>query len=197
MRSRLSKVAALMIVIFPMCSCEFPISSINPLYSPDTIVFEESILGAWTLQNKESADWLFEKDRNSSYRIESIDGDKKVIFEGYLVKLGENCFLDLIFHEDQEWPEDGQEIILTHIIMKIDWQEDLLTLWLFDENIEWLKEASCENAIYIENDLLLTDDIEKIFTNSSTVKLQEFLIRYGSDERAFPQRGVVEFRREK
>ncbi len=75
-----------------------------PLYSDETLTFEPLLLGTWTGEDEDER-WTFSAHNPHSYRLVHRDEEgRKGIFEGHLVELGGELFLDL-FPEDraEDW----------------------------------------------------------------------------------------------
>jgi len=75
------------------------VRSVHPLYKQDDIIFDSSLLGAWTAVDKDSS-WQFVKStedkHDQSYRLVVTNNDGQPgTFLAHLVTLGEHRFLDL------------------------------------------------------------------------------------------------------
>jgi hypothetical protein len=73
--------------------------SVHPFYHEKDLVFEPALLGTWNEPDKkpeETETWTFTRSgRKSLYRVDILDGETKLEFDGALFQLGDNRFLDL------------------------------------------------------------------------------------------------------
>ena len=190
------------IIVTLIVGCETFLYSLNEIHTKGAVVFEESILGKWG-DDENNTSLIFKKaeDEDGVYYVEIIDGDLKITLQGHLVKLGENHFLDLYGNDEklEELFNKNLTILPFHLIVKIDWEDNLLRIWCFDEDIDWLGEEVIkrmeENIFSVEFDLLNPGNNRIPVTICSTEQVQKFLIRYGGDERAFPKNNISEFKR--
>lgn len=89
------------------------VPSLQPLYTPDTSVFDPALLGAWGQTNKADR-WEFTKAGDDHYKLVHTDKEKHTgEFIAYLVKIKEQRFLDI-------YPEDSDaklnELFAMHLI---------------------------------------------------------------------------------
>ena len=89
------------------------VPSLQPLYTPDTIVYEPALVGTWGQTNKEDR-WEFAKAGEDHYKLTHTDKEKHTgEFTAYLVKVKEQRFLDL-------YPEDSDaklnELFAMHLV---------------------------------------------------------------------------------
>ena len=76
------------------------IPSLNPVYRPEDLVFDEAALGTWT-QEDGKARWEFTKRDDKSYRLLYTDQEgQQGRFIAHLAKIDGALFLDLV-------PEEG------------------------------------------------------------------------------------------
>ena len=71
------------------------VPSLHPLYTAETIVFREELIGIWKEKPQEEDGWTFSKGENNVYSVTIAENEESSKFEGRLVKLGETLFLDL------------------------------------------------------------------------------------------------------
>ncbi len=184
------------LIIFFLSGC---IPSLHPLYTEDTLVSNDQLLGDWINEEDDNETWLFAKMKNK-YALIHRDEDGLVGgFEVGMVKLGGSYFLDFyldddvldekILFGDKAVPEGSESmsdlkqmhLLLVHTFAKVAFQEDKVVISFLGS--EWLIDLFEEQKIRInfesrdnEGDLILT---------ASTEDLQKFLIKYGDEEKAF------------
>jgi hypothetical protein len=71
------------------------VPSLQPLYTPETIVFREELAGIWKGEPQKEESWTFTKGENNVYRLNIRDKEDSSLLEARLVKLGDYLFLDL------------------------------------------------------------------------------------------------------
>jgi len=77
------------------------VPSLNPVYRPEDLVFDSSVVGTW-VQTGEKARWEFLKRDEKSYRLLYADNEgRKGKFIAHLANIEGQLFLDL-FPEDME-----------------------------------------------------------------------------------------------
>lgn len=183
-----------------------PILSLNPLFTKDSLVFDERLLGAWRGDaNDPNMSLEFARlDEGSAgnlpkelageagriYRMTlSEKGQPKGDLIACLVKLGERRFLDVFPNrfpsgesdpETTKLPFNASFFLHSHIFARVDAIGDRLTIGLTDdEGFRKLVEAEPKAVTYAttEDGLILT---------ASTKELQAFVTKYAADQRLFP-----------
>lgn len=77
------------------------VPSLNPVYRPEDLVFDSSVVGTWT-QKGEKARWEFLKRDEKSYRLVYTDNEgRQGRFVAHLARIEGDLFLDL-FPEESE-----------------------------------------------------------------------------------------------
>ena len=77
------------------------VPSLNPVYRPEDLVFDSSVVGMWT-QTGEKARWEFTQRDDKSYRLLYTDNEgRQGRFVAHLAKIEGDLFLDL-FPEEVE-----------------------------------------------------------------------------------------------
>lgn len=155
--------------------------SVNPLFSDDTLIYDEGLLGTW---QRENLVVIFTPAGEKTYRLRLIDKREKnkvEVLEGRLVKLGDQHYLDLMP------PPLSKDDVATvhrvdgHSIWKISLQGDTLRLIAMD--FEWLRDL-------LDNDpkALKAARVEKysIVLAASTAELQQFV--QANSQQAFKER---------
>lgn len=176
-------------LIFAMSSC---VSSLHPLYSSDTLVFRNEMLGKW-VEKEGDGEWQFEKenqDEASSYILTYTEKalnkktENKSQYSIYLVKLGDYYFLDferlLSNEESDNYGGSLSPMLTTHKFAKIEVAKDKLELYLFDD--DFLKKLFEQKKIRIKHEKLQDDSI---LLTASTADLQKFVQKYATEKKAF------------
>lgn len=161
-----------LVLFFQAC-----IPSLHPLYTEDTIVFEESILGYWS--DGPNQQWHFQKGTNNNYQLIFTDNKKETEYNVHLVKLGDTHFLD--FYLAENLPEDYiTPLIPSHTFAKVIWEEDKLEIYFFD--YEWLEKLFKQRKIRLKHEVL---EDGTIVLTTPTEELQKFVQKYAHEEEAF------------
>jgi hypothetical protein len=188
-----------------MAGC-VPVISLHPLFTKDTIVFEDKLLGTWVEDsNKPEVSWEFARLEASAaerlpaemrdqiqkgYRVNVIDDKgQKGSFAACLVKLQDRLFLDVLPDKFPGGEQDPEKMKLTynafffmpvHSFVRVNSIGDQLKIRLTDdEGFKKLLEAE-PKAIQYD-----TIDDRPVLT-ASTAELQAFMAKYADDERLFP-----------
>ena len=187
-----------------MAGC-VPIVSLHPLFTKDSIVFEEKLLGTWVEDsNKPQVTWEFIRLEKSAaerlpaemrdeiqkcYRVNVTD-DKgsKGSFAGCLVKLQDRLFLDLLpdrFPSGEQDPERMKLVynafffLRVHTFARVGPIGDQLKIRLTDD--EAFKKLIEAEPKAVKHDVI---DDHPVLT-ASTAELQAFVAKYADDERLF------------
>lgn len=89
------------------------IPSLNPVYRPEDLVFDESALGVWTQQDGKGR-WEFTKRDDKSYRLVYTDQEgQQGRFVAHLAKIDGTLFLDLF---PDEVAVDGNSFYKIHLM---------------------------------------------------------------------------------
>jgi hypothetical protein len=117
--------------LFLLTGC---LPSLHPLYTEDTIVFDEAILGKW--YDNDGGSWSFTKKGENEYGLRVLESDgKEADFKVRLVQLGDHRFIDL-YPEDNAAFENTPDIynctlVPAHAFMKLDLAEpNLILQWV-------------------------------------------------------------------
>jgi hypothetical protein len=177
-----------------------PVVSLQPLVSPDTLVFEPSLVGVWLDEPKTT--WEFARatpsDANTlpdgvgvdkAYRLDFRDEEgRKGAFLACLVKLGDKLFLDVFprtFPSGQpeadktELPYNTLFFVRAHTFIKVDAISNQLKLRLTDdEAFEKLVEAEPNAVAFVPG------DTTPVLTGS-TKALQAFVLKHVDDDELF------------
>jgi len=190
-----------------LCGC-VPVVSLHPLVSPDTLVFDQHLLGVWA-DEPETA-WAFERATPADtdalpdgldgagdkvYRLDFRDEEgRKGAFLACLVKLGDNLFLDVFPRtlpsgdqeaEKTDLPYNTLFFVRAHTFIRVNEISNQLKMRLTDdEAFKQLIEAE-PNAIEstsVDGNPLVT---------ASTKALQAFVSKHADDEQLFANEIVL------
>jgi hypothetical protein len=171
--------AVLTALVFSSC-----IFSLHPLYTEDTKLFREDLLGKWS-QNEDDEEWLFErmKEDPKGYWLSHTQDGQTNRYEAYLVKLDDHLFLDL----RQEMPDSAEEqlgslafFLPTHNFFKLEFENpNALKVNFFDG--EHLEELFEQRRIRIRHEFVE----DSYILTASSQELQKFFAKYADDEEAF------------
>lgn len=179
----------LLLALFFLQGCF--LTSFFPIYTEDTKVFTDELLGAWEDTNGDNGTWTFRQgdDNNYTLYISSQEESKYIIdtLEANLVQLNGAYFMDL---QPTSFPGKYEGLLEAffapvHIFLKLEWENDSLTLF-FPENDDVKK--GIENG---EIQLSILEREHYNMLSSSTAELQEFLRQHGSDESLFDDGGIL------
>jgi hypothetical protein len=189
-----------------------PVLSLQPLFTSQTLVFEEQLLGTWIDDaNDQDISWQFARLESGAaeklpdelkglsekvYRLNLRDKeDRKGMFLAILVKLDGKLFLD-VFADTFPSGEDNVEnmelfynaflFVRAHTFIRVDMADAKLRLRLTnDDKLQTLLDAE-PNAV----SSVAADD--RIILTASTPALQTFVTKYADDERVFADEVVLE-----
>ncbi|MEN6577040.1 MAG: hypothetical protein ABFD90_11910 [Phycisphaerales bacterium] len=164
----------LLVVVLGGC-----IPSLHPLYTEDTLVFSDKLLGTWS---KEDSTWEFRKAGEKEYDLRVFDDDKEGRFAAHLVQLDNMLFLDICPAKDTL--KDMQEFFSLHLVpahtfMKVKQTEPNLVLSVI--NVE-----KVDNMLKDDPNLLKHERMEdRLVLTASSQELQKFLLTYGRSDDMF------------
>ena len=182
-----------------------PVMSLHPLFTDESITFEERLLGTWVddpnspettweftrLADSPEHEWEFNRPKKpeKAYKLVLInnqDGTKGSFF-ARLVKLKDRLFLDIYPSQlpckkpdpNDGWLFNALFLIPGHSFIIIDSVEPRLKMRLTDDDDmeKLLKEDP--NAVKHE----IVDD--RLILTASTKELQAFVLKYADDTRVF------------
>jgi hypothetical protein len=160
--------------------------SIHPLYTDDTLVFEEKLLGKWADGDEI---WQFTQDSNNSYKLRIVDGGdgKEGYFNAHLVKLEDMLFLDIF--PDGSTLEGNQEFYLIHLLpmhtfLKVEQTEPNLVLRMMD--LDKVSEILKSDPNLLKHELREDEQGEDaLILTAATQDLQKFVVEYANIEGVF------------
>jgi hypothetical protein len=181
-----------------------PIVSLQPLFTKETLTFDEKLLGVWVDGNEPGGSWEFarleagakdnlpdelKEDTGRVYRLNVSDKEgHKGSFAACLVKLENRLFLDVFpdLFPSGESDVDKSKLLFNaflflraHTFVRVDFVGDHLKLGLTDdESFKKLAEAEPKAVAFTTAD-------DQIVLTASTKELQAFLVKYAADDRLF------------
>ncbi len=168
------------ILTFLLSSC---IISLHPLYTDDVIVYNDSLEGKWvqgdlTAQNDEFLIWEFSRAKKGYelLRHNEVDSFK---YQAVLVKLGDHHFMDFYREVPDDCQDDIANFLPTHNFLKVKFEGNNFKLEYFDN--DYLKRLFKERKIRIKHEKVNGD----IVLTADSKELQQFMIKYAEDKRAF------------
>jgi hypothetical protein len=183
-----------------------PIVSLHPLFTKDSLVFEEKLLGAWVEgTDTPQVRWEFARLEASAaerlpallreeiakcYRLTIEDREgRRGSFAACLVKLQDKLFLDVLPDRFPSGEQDAEQMKLAynafffapvHTFVRVGAIGDSLKLRLTDD-------AGFKKLLDAEPKAVKYDTIDdRSVLTASTQELQAFLAKYADDERLFP-----------
>jgi hypothetical protein len=179
-KMKTKKVVFCLLAVVVLGGCFPLLSSIHPLYTDDTIVFEERLVGKWADGDEI---WQFNWDGEKAYKLRILEGDKEGLFEAHLVQLEDMMFLDVF--PDGKTLEDVQPFYAIHLFpmhtfIKVEQTEPNLVLRMMDpdEVSKLLKnDPNLLKHEVTENDVLVL--------TAATQDLQKFVVEYANTEGVF------------
>lgn len=201
----------LVLTIFQSC-----IPSLHPLYTADKLVMKQELEGTWIDSDSPETDnlrftekgipipidrskdtpgvWIFEKSKNQSYTFTYYDEDGRPgHFEAHLIKLGSEYYLN--FYPDNSFQFEDNSLnsnkfnsfeafhyMPVNTFAKVTFESDGISIAMFDG--DFLKKLLDQKRIRIKHEKL-KDDSGYLLT-AQPKELQQFILKYGDDEKAFP-----------
>ncbi|MHC4518430.1 MAG: hypothetical protein ACYTAS_07575 [Planctomycetota bacterium] len=192
-----------------------PVLSLQPLYTEETLVFNEQLLGTWVDDaNDPESSWEFTRMSQTDteelpdvldeayekvYRLRIRDEEQREgRFVAALVSLDGKLFLDVLADRFPSGQQDIEEMKLFynaflfvpgHSFLKVDLAGDRLKLHLTnDDDFQRLLDDKPKA-------IAATDVEDRIILTAPTEKLQAFAVKYADDERVFSDEVILERKR--
>ncbi|WP_460544775.1 hypothetical protein [Echinicola sediminis] len=197
----LKKIALLpFILLVLVSSCSIP--SLYPLYTSKDLLTDPRIEGLWVGNESENEQSIWKiwksatnpshpKANNSDkrYLLEHTQKGETVIFELFLMKLGDKYYLDF-FPEDflpckLENYMGASHMFPVHTFAKVELAENQITIHPFDD--EFLEELIEQNRIKISHE----EPSGALLLTASPEELQKFVIKYADNKNAFADEPLI------
>jgi hypothetical protein len=154
--------------------------SIHPLYTDDTMVFEEKLVGKWADGDEI---WQFSRDGENAYELRIVDDGKEGYFNAHLVQLENMLFLDII--PDSETLKDVQSfyqlhLLPTHTFIRIEQTEPNLVLQMM--GLDKVKEILRNDPNLLKHEVIEDDGL---VLTAAAQDLQKFIVEYANTEGVF------------
>ncbi|RMG66766.1 MAG: hypothetical protein D6722_14390 [Bacteroidetes bacterium] len=176
------------------------LTSVHPLYTPETLRSDARLLGQWheanfvttqngrTIQTDDNGFWHFDQKTNEEgqtfYRLTQLgegseEGDT-AHFDVHILQLGDELFVDF-YPEDVPMRNNFAAMMLFpgHIFARIAFEADRVHLHMF--NGDWLMDLIQQNRIRISHE----QSGDRILLTASTEELQKFVQKYAGEEKAY------------
>jgi hypothetical protein len=176
-KMKTKKVVFCLLAVVVLGGC-FPfslLSSLHPLYTDDTIVFEERLVGKWV---DGDVIWQFNRDGENAYKLRIVDDNSKEgYFNAHLVQLENMLFLDVF--PDGKTLEDVQPFYAIHLFpmhtfIKVEQTEPNLVLRMMD--IEKVHEILERDPNLLKHEMVQDGNDKNLVLTASTEDLQRFVV---------------------
>ena len=161
------------------------VRSLHPLYTEEDLVFEMALVGTWADEEDQDT-WTFQKSGEYDYDLTVTEDGSRGKFKAHLVQLGSFLFLDL-YPQEPEMENDFYKfhLIAAHTFSRIWLEGDALSLSML--NNEWVKDMIDQGKEKIAHERLE----DTIVLTAATADLQQFVVKYAEDDKAFPEPGEL------
>ena len=176
MKNTLKLLTLSFLLMFASC-----VTSLNPLYTEQDLIFDAALLGVWTDKNSTET-WELTKADEKEYKIVYTDEDGKTgEFTAHLLKADGKTFLDLTPVEPTLSQNDFYKghFLPTHTFALVSQTAPTVQISFLEP--KWLKKSLAENPKAIRHEKL--DD--EILLTDAPKKLQKFLLAHLNTEGAF------------
>ena len=176
MKNTLKLLTLSFLLMFASC-----VTSLNPLYTEQDLIFDAALLGVWTDKNSTET-WELTKADEKEYKIVYTDEDGKTgEFIAHLLKADGKTFLDLTPVEPTLSQNDFYKghFLPTHTFALVSQTAPTVQISFLEP--KWLKKSLAENPKAIRHEKL--DD--EILLTDAPKKLQKFLLAHLNTEGAF------------
>jgi len=197
MKTRKSLFLACIVLLLTISSC---IPCLHPLYTKNDLVLNNLITGTWISDDSKDNEsiWKIEKYDNCKdcpgsgilspknidgklYLLTNIQHGDTVIFELYLLKLGDHYYFDFYPLDNYTMENElgNMHLFPVHTFAKVDISSTAINIHQFD--IDFLDKLIRQNKIKISHE----KSGENIILTGGTEELQKFVLKYSEDDRAF------------
>lgn len=174
---RVVRLAAAVVIALLSSACL--VVSLHPVYEPETIGFNPSLLGTWR-GDDEDVSVTFERAEWHSYHVTFIERDDHVHLSARLTRVGPRTFLDVS-------PRDGADVpalvLPVHAVYRVDLPEDG-SLRLAGLNYEVLERRARSGTAGLP---VAIDARGNVVITAGTAELREWLAAHGADDELFDE----------
>jgi len=111
------------------------VTSLQPVYDDDSIVFEEALVGQWeNVEDRTSA--AIDRGEWRSYKVTYVNRSTTTVLAGNLTRMGDALFLDVT---ESRGADPGPYLVPVHGIYKIELGDDSLSAAALDYG--WFTQA--------------------------------------------------------
>ena len=157
------------------------VPSLNPLYTEQDLIYDNSLLGAWVDKDAEET-WVFSNAGKLEYKLVQIASDgRSGEFSARLVRIGDELFLDIVPIKTGFAQSDffqGQ-FLPTHTFVHIDKKGPRISASVLEP--KWLKEVVSDKSQSIRHEKLGGE----VLLTASPKDLQAFLVANLKTDEAF------------
>ncbi len=154
------------------------IPSLHPLYTDETLIFDENLIGKWMPVEENEGDfgiWQFSKAGDNEYELKILQG-KVGRFVAHLLELDGKTYLDL-YPGEEETLENLNDTYKIHLVPA----HTFMRIYQTDPNLQ-LQWLGIEDTLKDDPNLLKHEKInDDIVLTASTDELQEFVIEHAND----------------
>ncbi|WP_186757263.1 hypothetical protein [Echinicola salinicaeni] len=191
-----------LLIIALVNGCVVP--SLYPLYTENELIIDERLEGVWVDNNegdddfglkisksnpRDSKDSSLSNSADKLYRLEHTDDGETVIFDLFLVKVGNSTYLDFFPNEypDQEFKNlfGLMHIYPVHTFAKVVIKENELIIQNFDG--DYIKKMIEQNRVKISHENISGE----ILLSASPNELQKFVLKYEDEPKLFEGKSIL------
>ncbi len=165
------KTIAIISTLSLLIMCTSCVPSLNPLYTDQDLIFDNSLIGVWVEKDGKETWTLSNCGNDLEYRLMHTDGNgKKGEFSARLVRVGDKTFLDIVPVKPGFTQSDFYQghFFATHTFVHI--VKNGSSVWLSPLEPQWLKEYVARNPDAISH-IKIRDEIVLASTPKETQKL--------------------------
>jgi len=187
MKTKSQWIIILSLLVFFIGSC---VPSLHPLYTPEDLIFEQKLLGAW--MDDDSVVWEFEKytpsttffskSKDTTHYKLTVHDQKPAKFDLHLFKLGKYLYFDFLISEYKIENEMADaHLFPVHTFARAKIEKDSVTIEHF--NIDFIENLIKEKKIRIKHEI--ADD--RVILTAGTEELQKFVLKYADHDELYAE----------
>ena len=175
MKTKLKKIAFYTLAVL-LCGC---VPSVHPLFTENEQISDANLVGIWSPADSNDT-WIF-KPEKKGYEGIYIENNKNISnFNVRLGKLGDNMFLDTYPQKTNLAENDFYKahLLCTHSFLRVELSKDSLKLRVMNPD-------SVDKLLKSDPNIIKYERLEdgKVVLTASTKELQDFMLKYGVDEK--------------